>query len=158
MRRADREVTDPERIKEIMGTAKVLHLAIMDDDYPYIVPLHYGYEKTKDGFIFYMHSAKEGHKLDLIRKDSRVCIELECDVEMISGKDTPCMYSAAFASILARGRAEIVSDGPEKIHGLKRLMKNQTGRDFAFDEKMASSVAVIKVVTGDFSAKENTIK
>ena len=43
---------------------------------PYIVPLHYGYEYTEGILIFYMHCAKEGHKLDLIRSNPNVCIEV----------------------------------------------------------------------------------
>ena len=37
-----------------------------------------------------MHCAKEGHKLDLIRSNPNVCIEVESDVELISGGDVAC--------------------------------------------------------------------
>lgn len=74
--------------------AKVLHLALFDADYPYIVPLHYGYEYTEGILIFYMHCAKEGHKLDLIRSNPNVCIEVESDVELISGREVACKYGA----------------------------------------------------------------
>ena len=65
MRRKDREVTNIIEILQIIEKAKVLHLALFDADYPYIVPLHYGYEYTEGILIFYMHCAKEGYKLDL---------------------------------------------------------------------------------------------
>ena len=74
MRRKDREVTNIIEILQIIEKAKVLHLALFDADYPYIVPLHYGYEYTEGILIFYMHCAKEGHKLDLIRSNPNVCI------------------------------------------------------------------------------------
>ena len=47
MRRKDREVTNIIEILQIIEKAKVLHLALFDADYPYIVPLHYGYEYTE---------------------------------------------------------------------------------------------------------------
>ena len=63
MRRKDREVTNIDEIKQIIERAKILHLGLFDSEYPYIVPLHYGYEFTEEKLVFYLHSAKEGHKL-----------------------------------------------------------------------------------------------
>ena len=153
MRRKDREVTNIIKILQIIEKAKVLHLALFDADYPYIVPLHYGYEYKEGILIFYMHCAKEGHKLDLIRSNPNVCIEVESDVELISGGDVACKYGASFASVIGRGRAELVSDSQEKIRGLSLLMKNQTGREFIINEEMASTVEIIKAVISEFTAK-----
>ena len=89
-------------ILQIIEKAKVLHLALFDADYPYIVPLHYGYEYKEGILIFYMHCAKEGHKLNLIRSNPNVCIEVESDVELISGGDVACKYGASFASVIGR--------------------------------------------------------
>ena len=46
MRRKDREIKDTEDIINIVSRAKILHLGLLDEVYPYIVPLHYGYEFT----------------------------------------------------------------------------------------------------------------
>ena len=153
MRRKDREVTDINDILSIVHEAKILHLALFDTDYPYIVPLHYGYEALDGKLVFYMHSAKEGYKLDLIKQDQRVCVELDCDVNLVSGGENPCRYSSAYASAIVKGIATIVDDEQEKIHGLQLLMQNQTDRHFPIDENMAKSVVVIKVVSDSFTAK-----
>ena len=153
MRRKDREITGTDNILNIVDKAKILHLGIFDSGYPYVVPMHYGYEYADGDLVFYMHCAKEGHKLDLIRTDPNVCVELECDTELISGGENPCAYGSAFASVIARGRAEIVSDGQEKVKGLVLLMNNQTGREFEISSRMASTVEVIKVSASDFTAK-----
>jgi len=155
MRRKDREVTDINEILKIVDKAKILHLGLFDGEYPYIVPLHYGYEYKNGNLIFYMHGAKEGHKLELIRNNPNVCVELECDVELISGEDIPCKYGSTFASVIGKGHAEILEDEQEKIIGLKLLMKNQTGREFEIDERMANTVGVIKVTVHSFTAKAN---
>lgn len=157
MRRNDREVTDINEILKIADKAKILHLGLFDGEYPYVIPLHYGYERKGGTLVFFMHSAVEGHKLDLIRKNPRVCVELECDVNLVSGGEIPCRYGCAFRSVVGRGTAEIVRDEPEKIRGLGLLMRNQTGRDFTIDEKMAGSVAVIKVCVKDFTAKARSM-
>ncbi|MDO5296954.1 MAG: pyridoxamine 5'-phosphate oxidase family protein [bacterium] len=153
MRRKDREITEITEILQIIGKAKILHLGLFDGEFPYVVPLHYGYEYRAGELVFYMHGAKQGHKLDLIRQNPHVCIELECDVELISGGNIPCQYGAAFASVIGRGRAELLRDEAAKIHGLQLLMASQTGRDFAIDGKMAAAVEVISVRVTDFTAK-----
>lgn len=153
MRRSDREVTDINSILEIVGRAKILHLGLFDKGFPYIVPMHFGYEFSEGRFVFFLHSAKEGHKLDLIKDNPNVCIEMECDVTLISGGEVPCKYGSEYASVIGRGQAELVEDEEEKIKGLKLLMKNQTDRCFEIDGKMAEAVAVIKVVISDLSAK-----
>lgn len=153
MKRKDREVTDIEMILGFVSRAKFLHLGLFDGKYPYVVPLHYGYEYAEGVLVFFMHCAKEGHKLDLIRENSNVCIELECDVSDISGGEIPCKYGSTYASVIGQGRAEIVREEQEKIKGLKLLMENQTGRRFEIDGNMAATVEVIKVVLSDFTAK-----
>ena len=158
MRRTDREVKDINEILKIVDKAKILHLGLFDTDFPYIVPMHYGYEYKDGNLIFYMHGAREGHKLDLIRSNQNVCIELECDIKLVSGDDIPCKYGSTFASIIGRGQAEILKDVKEKIAGLKLLMINQTGRDFEIDERMASTVEVIKVIIHSFTAKSRTME
>jgi nitroimidazol reductase NimA-like FMN-containing flavoprotein (pyridoxamine 5'-phosphate oxidase superfamily) len=40
MRRADREVTDPEAIGAVLDAAEVLYLAMTDDGAPYVVPVN----------------------------------------------------------------------------------------------------------------------
>ena len=156
MRRKDREVTDPKEIEAILEEAKILHLGINDEGCPYVVPLHYGYDFEEGKLTLYMHCAKEGHKLDLIRKDPRVCAQIDCRVEEVSGGDIPCKYGSRFASVIGRGTAEIV-EGEEKIKGLMILMKHQTGRDFEFSPEMAAGVKVVRVSIAELSAKARTV-
>jgi nitroimidazol reductase NimA-like FMN-containing flavoprotein (pyridoxamine 5'-phosphate oxidase superfamily) len=100
-----------------------------------------------------MHCAKEGHKLNLIKANSSVCVEIETDVELISGGHIPCNYGSAFSSVVARGTINIPVSSEEKIHGLKLLMKHQTGKDFDINEQMADTVEVLKFVADSYSAK-----
>lgn len=153
MRRKDREITESNDILKIVDEAKILHLGLFDVDYPYIVPLHYGYEYKDEQLIFYIHSAKEGHKIDLLKENPHVCLELNCDVDMISGGDIPCTYGSEYSSVIARGNAELLEEPSEKIRGLKALMTNQTHQEFEIDERMASAVEVIRITSRSFTAK-----
>lgn len=60
MRRKDREVTDLSQLEEIIGRCDCIHLGLLDGEYPYVVPMNFGYERSGDHFTFYMHAASEG--------------------------------------------------------------------------------------------------
>lgn len=153
MRRADREVTDYQQIKSIIEQAKVVHLGMIDNDRPYIVPMQYGFVFTDGKLTLYVHCAKEGRKLDVIKKNPRVFIELETNVAIVSGGDVPCKYGSEYASVMGDGRAVIVEDIAEKIFGLQLMMKTQSGRDFEITEQMAASVTVLRIDVPCVTAK-----
>ena len=153
MRRTDREVTDSARIQEILDTAKVLHLGLVDQGHPYVVPLHYGVERVGDSLTFWCHGAREGRKIDVMRANPSVFVELECDVELVSGEDVACNYGSCYASIMGEGTAHVVEDPAEKAHGLRVLMRTQTGRDFDVPEARVKSVAVIRIDVPTITAK-----
>ena len=157
MRRKDREITDQAAIRAILDKAQVLHLAMIDADRPYVVPLHYGYTLENDRLTLYLHSAREGRKLDVLGRNGRVAFVLETDVVPVSGGDLPCKYGAAYASVMGEGRAMILTDPTEKAAALAILMKTQTGRDFTITEAMAAAVAVIRVDAETWSAKSRPL-
>ena len=66
--RRKRQALPLERCEEVLrrGTSGVLALS-GDGGYPYAVPISYCY----DGSRLYFHCAKEGHKLDAIRREPR---------------------------------------------------------------------------------------
>ena len=153
MRRKDREVTDIRQIESIIEKAKVVHIGMIDDGVPYVVPMQYGYVFTDGALTLYLHSAQEGRKIDCIKKNPNVFIELETDIALISGGDIPCKYSSAYASVMGDGTAEIVEDAKEKVFGLESIMKTQTGKAFTVSEEMAAAVSVIKISVPRVTAK-----
>ena len=157
MRRTDREVANEADIRTILDRARVLHLAMIDADRPYVVPLHYGYTLENGRLTLYLHSAKEGRKLDVLRRNDRVAFVLETDVSPVSGGDLPCKYGAVYVSVMGEGRAALLSDPAQKAAGLAVLMKTQTGRDFSITTAMADSVAVIRVDVEAFTAKARRV-
>ena len=79
MRRKDKEITDKAEIESIIGSSMVCRLAMTDKNRPYIVPLCFGY---KDNTL-YFHSAGQGKKLDILKKNNLVCFEFDIDYEPI---------------------------------------------------------------------------
>lgn len=153
MTRRERQVIDMGEIINILDKSKVLHLGLVDGDEPYVVPMNYGYEFVDDTLIIYLHGARRGRKLDLIRKNPKVFYELDCDIVPFEG-EVACKYGITYSSVMGRGEAFLVEDVEEKKHALSVLMKTQTGKDFTFDDKLVSVVSIIKIVTKEYTAKQ----
>lgn len=155
MRRKDREVTDIEEIEEIIKGCKTCHVAMALEGEPYVVPLSYGYERKGDVLTLYFHSAKEGKKLDILHKNSRVCFEMALEGELARTR-IPCNSGYYYSSVIGRGNVEFVEDVEEKCYALSLLMKHQAGWDTVFGEKQAETVCVYKICTKDFCGKKKT--
>ena len=149
----EREVTDINEIKEILDKSMIVHVGMVDDGEPYVVPMNYGYTLENGELCIYLHGATVGRKIDIIKKNPKVFFEMECDVTPFEGK-VACQYGTTYASVMGRGTAVVLGDSNEKIDGLTKFMKTQTGKDFTFDEKMVSIVNVIKITTKEFTAKK----
>lgn len=154
--RREREVTDRNEIVRILDTAKFLHLGMVDGDEPYVVPMNYGYTLENDQLTFYLHGAMRGRKLDVLRRNPKICFTLECDVVPFEG-DVACRYGMTYSSIMGVGTAVIVEDVAEKQQALSLLMKAQTGGDFEFSERMVSVVSVIRLEVSSFTAKHRPL-
>ena len=152
MRRKDREITDIHKIEKILARAKYLHLGVLDDEYPYVVPLHYGYQIKGEKLTFYVHSAKEGHKLDCIRKNDSAFVEINYGENLIEA-EVPCKYGAEYASVMCRGKAKILQNAADKCEALRILMRVQTGEEHEINEKMVNAVCVIEINVDSYTAK-----
>ncbi len=152
MTRREREVTDIGEIKGILDRSKIVHVGMVDEEGPYVVPMNYGYTLSDGVLTLYLHGARRGRKIDAMKANPAVFFEMECDLEPFES-DVPCKYGIAYASVMGRGEAEIIEDMDEKRRGLSIFMKTQTGKDFSFDDRMAEVVSVIKIKSTDFTAK-----
>ena len=104
MRRKEREVTDIKEIREVLDSCKVCRLGIADEGGAYIVPLNYGY-RLEDGVLtLYFHGAKEGKKLDLIRKNPELLF-CQCD-----RKRKSCDRGRPGGKAVCAGKADETSD------------------------------------------------
>ena len=152
----ERQVTDPEQIKHILDTGKVLHLGLAVENEPYVVPMNYGYTMEDGKLTLYLHSALQGKKLDMIRKNPRVFFEIDCDRMPFEGR-VPCQYGLVYSSLMGRGTAVLVEDVEEKKQAMTVLMKTQTGKDFTFEDRLVSIVAVIRIDVEGYTAKHRPL-
>lgn len=153
MRRKDREIRDFNKMLEILKGCDCCRIGLVDDFGAYIVPMNFGYEVIGNELILYFHSANEGKKIDLIKKQGIASFEMDCKHELVAG-NIGCNYSFLFQSIMGRGEIEIVRKENEKVHGLKKIMKRYTDKE-DWDFEAIESVTVLKLAVRGWSCKEN---
>ena len=62
-----------------------------------------------------------------------------------------------YASVMGKGTARIVEDVEEKKQAMSALMKTQTGKDFSFNDRLVSIVAVIRIDVEEYTAKHRPL-
>jgi len=112
MRRSAQQLPENACI-DVLQRGKTGVLAVQGDGgYPYAVPLNYLYA---DGKI-YFHCAREGHKIDAIRRDPKVSFCVVDADEVIEAK-----YTTAYRSVIAFGRAKVMEDAQAIFNAIDRL-------------------------------------
>ena len=150
------KITEPDEIARILDTAKVLHMGLAVDNEPYVLPMNYGYVLEDGKLTLYLHSAVKGRKLDMIRANSKVSFSIDCDRMPFEGR-VACQYGMVYSSVMGKGTATIVEDVEEKKQAMSILMKTQTGKDFTFNERLVSIVAVIRIDVAEYTAKNRPL-
>ena len=113
MRRKELEIRDRELLSGMLDLADILHLAIKNEPYPYVVPLNFSYEWEGDTLVFYFHCAKEGLKLDLLRRDGRVTVNAAAFISYAGRKYRGHYHD--YRSVTASGVAEEISPDDERF-------------------------------------------
>ena len=141
MRREEREIRDQAEIQAIMKEALVCRLGFSDEGTPYIVPMNFGLGER----CLYLHCAREGRKLDIIRKNDRVCFEMDL-LREIKQSPTACGWGARYESVIGFGRAVLVENLYEKRAALDRIMEHYGGHaPFSYAEETLAKTAIIRI-------------
>ncbi len=149
MRRHDREIGSSEAVEIILGRGTVLHLAMVDGDRPYVLPLSYGY----DGSAIYVHSALEGRKIDVLRACPQVCFAISLDHELIRA-EVPCDWGFRYRSVIGEGTVAFVEDEAEKRRGLDALMAQHGGGGGEYCADSLERTTVLRIDITSLSGKQ----
>jgi nitroimidazol reductase NimA-like FMN-containing flavoprotein (pyridoxamine 5'-phosphate oxidase superfamily) len=150
LRRKEKEITDISEIESVIQKSQVCRLAFADEGLPYIVPLCFGYKNK----ILYFHSAREGQKIEILRRNHEVCFEFDIDARVRSGKNA-CAWGMAYKSVIGYGTASFVEDHEEKQKALDIIMRQYSEDDFAYSAKALAEMLVIKVDISKMTGKKS---
>ena len=150
MRKQERKINDEQEIRKILEMGLVCRLGLSDGQSPYVVPMNYGYRDNR----IYFHCAREGRKIDILKINDRVCIEVDVDSRVVKGEQ-PCRWTMKYRSVIGFGRARIVHDEAEKKDALDVIMAHYGGSGGDYDEKSLQRTSLIEVVLESISGKQS---
>jgi len=152
MRRKEKEITEATAIEAIIKKSLVCRLALSDDNFPYIVPLCFGYRDK----VLYFHGSLKGKKIDIIRKNQKVCFEFDINTEIVKAKDA-CHWSMKYQSVIGFGKAVLLEGLDEKRKALNIIMSQYSDRTFQFNEAPLKGIIVIKVEIERMAGKQSKL-
>lgn|SRR5574344_923226 len=121
-----------------------------DDGYPYGVPVSYVYAHGKIWF----HCATEGHKIESIKKNPKVCFTI-VDTDDIDAQH----FTTQFRSIIAFGKAEIVTDQNERELAFNAIMDKYSPHETIESrmkelEKASPRALIVKITIEHMTGKQ----
>ncbi len=141
MRRFKQQISD-EEVKELLKKLPRGVLSVLgDEDYAYGVPIDFYYQEEENALYF--HVAKEGHKLDAIRKHDKVCFTTWDEGFKKDGE-----WALNIKSVIAFGKISIVEDEEVKIDRLRKLGRKYYPTPEGVEieiEKFAAKALVLKL-------------
>lgn len=155
MRRKELAVTAPEQLDEIILACDCVRLAVPDGDYPYIVPLNFGYTRQGGQAKFYIHSANAGKKIDLFRAVKRASFELDTQHQLKTG-EMACNYAMAYRSVVGRCEIAELTAAEEKAAGLQVIMAHYSDKtDWTFPDTALEKTCVFCLTVKEMSGRKH---
>lgn len=152
MRRKEREITDIKEIDEIISLGKVMHLALSDNNLPFLIPVFYAY----DGTSLYFHSAKAGTKIDILKRNNNVCFEISVDNGIVES-DMACDFEAKHRTVIGFGKAQFLESEDDKIAVLDRIVSQFTDKKFEYPKGNLQATAVIRIDIESIKGKKHGV-
>ena len=115
-----------------------------------MIPMSLGYE----GNALYFHTAREGRKLDILRKNNLVCFELDTDVEIIAAEDA-AGWGARYCCVIGFGTASLVDDPVEKRKAHDSIMRHYAARTFSYPDLCIGCSMIIRVDIDSVTGKRS---
>lgn len=130
----------PEDCWRVLADAKRGVLSVQGDGgYPYGLPINFIADPAEK--TLYVHCAREGHKIDAIRRDARVCFTTWR--EMRRDEDG---WSWHIESVVAFGRAELVEDPARTLAVARRLGLRYFLNESEVEAALARSLARVQII------------
>ncbi|MBQ9437753.1 MAG: pyridoxamine 5'-phosphate oxidase family protein [Lachnospiraceae bacterium] len=136
MRRFKQQISEEECIDILKNELRGVLSVLGDDGYPYGIPLDHWYSEA-DGKL-YFHCAKEGHKLDAIKKCDKVSY---CVMDKGFRKDGD--WALNIRSVVVFGRMHIVSEEEKKKEICTNICRKFTDDEAYLEKEMKSSFSKV---------------
>jgi uncharacterized protein len=152
VRQSKKEIGEMGIIIDLLNTAHVGRLGtVTGNGYPMVKPLNFVYHAGK----IYFHTAKEGEKIDDIKRDSRV--EVDLPIALVKSTGSPCRAEYLYRSVIVMGRANVVEEPVERLDALKKLMEKYQpeGGYGEFPEEKLKITGIVRIDIEKMTGKED---
>ena len=155
MRRAEREVAGVAALAGILDRAAYATLSFLDCGAPAAVPVSFGYRVEGGIFVFYIHSAGEGHKMECLQNDPRAVLSAVGDNRIVLAEPA-CRSTMRYACVIADGEISELTAPAEKAAALDLIMNHYgAAGHFDYPAPMLERTAILKLTVASVSGKSN---
>lgn len=151
----EREVKDFDEIDLLLSQARVCRIALIDGEYPYIVPMCFGYDLTGGKLELYFCGSEKGRKIELIKRNHNAAFEIDKLHEIVKNEEG-FGIAARYRSITGTGEIEFIT-GIDKITGLNLILRKygDNPAEGKVSEQTLNSLAVLKLTAEEFCCNAN---
>jgi nitroimidazol reductase NimA-like FMN-containing flavoprotein (pyridoxamine 5'-phosphate oxidase superfamily) len=156
VRRKDKEVVDPAAVRDVLARGEVARLAMISEGGPYVVPVSYALLPAEPGepLRLAVHGAREGRKMDALRKDPRVCVEVTVGAETVPAVRA-CDVTVRYRSVVAFGRARILEEPAARMRALAAIAERYAPGAPPVDEGEARKIAILEIRIDEATCKQS---
>ncbi|MBS7615449.1 pyridoxamine 5'-phosphate oxidase family protein [Candidatus Bathyarchaeota archaeon] len=138
---------------KFLQEAKVGRLGVCQNDQSYVVPVLFVYDAETNAI--YIHSSKNGKKIEMIKANPNICFEIDEMLEIILNK-SPCNCDVAYRSVIVFGNASFMNSPKAKIKALSLLLKKYSEEaNSTINPEMADLTQIIEIKITSITGKEN---
>ncbi len=152
MRKTNQEITDKSVLDEILTNSKICRLGMIDNRLPYVLPFNFGYHEN----CIYIHSAPEGKKIDILKKNPLVCFEVEQQADIVED-EIACKWSTLYRSVVGYGNVQLVTEFEAKKRGLEIIMTQHGYKGkMEFETKEVEFIVILKLQIESMTGKQSS--
>ncbi|AIQ11247.1 pyridoxamine 5'-phosphate oxidase family protein [Paenibacillus durus] len=145
----EKQLTHEEAIEILAGSQMGLLATADKDGQPYGTPINYIYSDNS----IYFHCALEGHKLNNIAENTRVCFTVIGKSEVVAKS-----FTSHYESVIVFGKAVVVV-GLKKLHVMRKFVEKYSPDYLAQGDKVIEMFIdkchVVQIVISHVAGKKN---
>jgi len=144
--------TDQSFIDSVICSCNICFVGMVDKEgIPYVLPMNFGYQDK----VVYLHSAQEGHSIEILKQNPNVCITFNTQNELVhQHADVACSYRMRSKSVMAWGKVYFEEDLQKKTKALNAIMRQYSDKLFNYSEPAVKNVKIWCVELEKITCKE----
>ena len=137
MRRYKQQLSADECFEILINEKRGVLSLVGDEGYPYGVPINH-YYNSDEGKI-YFHGAKQGHKIDAVRKNDKACFTV-----FDSGFKKPDDWALNIKSVIVFGKIKPVEDERKAEEICRKLCGKFTDDEEYIDSEIKNALSRVE--------------